>query len=50
MGGHAWINLNPLLRTVFEKNPTGKRPLKRLCLKWDNLVRRDVEALGGGMD
>ncbi|KAE9535061.1 hypothetical protein AGLY_008353 [Aphis glycines] len=27
--GHAWRNKNPLIRTVLEKNPKGKRPIEK---------------------
>lgn len=40
--GHAWRNQNPLLRTVLEKNPTGKRPTGRPRMRWEDVVKNDV--------
>jgi len=33
---------------VLEQNPVGKRPLGRPKLRWEDLVKRDTEYLGGG--
>jgi len=33
---------------VLEQNPVGKRPLGRPKLRWEDLVKRDIEYLGGG--
>lgn len=45
--GDAWRSQNPLLRTVLEKNPTGKRPTGRPTVRWEDGVKNDVEELGG---
>jgi len=34
----------------LEEEATGKRLLGRPHLRWDDLIWRDVEGLGGGMD
>jgi hypothetical protein len=46
--GHAMRSQNSLLRMVLEQNPVGKRPLERPKLRWEDLVKRDIEDLGGG--
>ncbi|KAE9539532.1 hypothetical protein AGLY_004784 [Aphis glycines] len=46
--GHAIRSQNSLLRMVLEQNPVGKRPLGRPKLRWEDLVKRDIEDLGGG--
>jgi hypothetical protein len=33
---------------VLEKNPRGKRTLGRPKRRWKDLVKKDVELLGGG--
>jgi len=48
--GHVWRNQNPLLRTVLEKNPIGKRPIERPRIRCEDIVRNDVEELGGATD
>jgi hypothetical protein len=48
--GHAWKNQNPLFRTVLEKNLTGKRSIGRSRMRWEDVVKNDVEELGGGND
>eukprot|EP00102_Acyrthosiphon_pisum_P014323 XP_008184319.1 PREDICTED: zinc finger protein 664-like [Acyrthosiphon pisum] len=48
--GHAWRSQNPLLHVVLTENPKGKRPLGRPRLRWEDLVKRDVESLNGGPD
>jgi len=48
--GHAWRNQNPLIRTVLEKNPAGRRPIGRPKMIWEDVVKKDVEELGGGKD
>jgi hypothetical protein len=35
---------------VLEKDPAGKRPLRRPCMRWEDLVKKYVSALGGGSD
>jgi len=32
------------------KNLIGKRPLRRICLRWKNQIKLNVEELGGGSD
>lgn len=39
-----------IIRTVLEKNPAGKRPIERPCMRWADLVQKDVEAFGRGSD
>jgi len=46
--GHAWRSQNPLLHAVIEQNPVGKRILGRPRMRWENVVKKDVEQLGGG--
>ncbi|KAL4099054.1 hypothetical protein QTP88_023549 [Uroleucon formosanum] len=48
--GHAWRSQNPLIRMVLDENPNGKRPLGRPRQRWEDGVRDDVKALGGGED
>jgi len=48
--GHAWRSQNPLLHVVLTENPKGKRPLGLPRLRWEDLVKRDVESLNGGPD
>jgi len=35
---------------VLEKDPAGKIPLGRPRMRWEDLVKKDVSALGGGSD
>jgi hypothetical protein len=46
--GHAWRNQNELIRAVLEQNPQGKIPLGRPKTRWEDLVKKDVQSLGGG--
>lgn len=48
--GHTWRNKNPLIYTVLEKNPTGKIPIGRPKMRWEDVVNKDVEELEGGND
>lgn len=48
--GHAWKNQNSLLRIVLEKNPTGKIPIGRPKMRWEDVVKKNVEELGGRSD
>lgn len=50
--GHAWRNQNTFFRTILEKNPTGKRLIRfgRRRTRWEDVVKKDVEELGGGTD
>jgi len=45
--GHAWRSQNLLIRIVLEENHTGKRPLGRPRLRWEDVVRNEVKELGG---
>jgi len=45
-----FINQNSLLRTLLEKNPTGKTPIGRLRTRWEDVMKKYVEELGGGID
>jgi len=45
LAGHTWRNQNTLLCTVLEKNPTRKRPIGRPKMRWEDVVRNDVEEL-----
>lgn len=46
---NALKNRNQLIRTVVDKNPVDKIPLKTPILRWENYMRKDVEALNGGL-
>lgn len=35
---------------LLEETPIRKIPLGRLCMRWDNVVGKDVEALGEELD
>lgn len=48
--GHAWRSQNPLLRMTMEVNPEGKRHLERSRLRLEDVVKRDVKSLNGGLD
>jgi len=48
--GHAWRSQNPLLHVVLTENPKGKRPFGRPRLRWEDVIKKDVEALNGGPD
>jgi hypothetical protein len=45
--GHAWRSQNPLLHAVIEQNPIGKKPLRRTRMWWGNVIKKDVEQMGG---
>jgi len=32
------------------KNPTGKRPIGKSKMRWEDVAKKDVEELGGGSD
>jgi len=34
----------------MDENPVDKRPLGRPRLRWEDIIKRDVEALNGGPD
>lgn len=44
---HAWYSQNTLIHIVLQENTTGKRPLEDSDVV---KVKKDVEALGGGLD
>lgn len=46
--GHAWRDQNPLLRAVIEQNSVGKRSLGRPRMRWEDVMKNDVEQMGGG--
>jgi len=46
--GHAWRSQNDLIKAVMEQNPRGKRLLGRHKTRWEDLVKKDVQSLGGG--
>jgi hypothetical protein len=48
--GYAWKNQNSLLRILLENNVTGKRPIGRPRMRWEDVVKNYVEKLGGGND
>lgn len=48
MGWHVWKSQNPLLWTVLEQNPIGKRRFERSKMRWKDVVMKGIEALGGG--
>jgi hypothetical protein len=48
--GCTWRSQNPHIRIVLEEDLTGKRPLGRLRLRWEDVVKKDMEALSGGID
>lgn len=49
--GHAWRSQNPLIHVLMLKENFRKRPLGRpVHLRWENVVRKDMEALGRGLD
>lgn len=45
--GHAMRSQNSLVRAVLDQNPIGKRPLGRPKMRWEDIVKMDVEELGG---
>lgn len=47
--GHIWGKEGALLRTVLENAPQGKKPLRRVKLKYEDKVK-DVEKVGLGMN
>jgi hypothetical protein len=36
-----------LLKIVLEQNPVRKWPLRRPKLRWEDIVKKDIENLGG---
>lgn len=45
MDRHAWRKQLSIIRTIIENNSTGKRPLGRLRLRWEDCVNKDVERI-----
>jgi len=45
--GHAWRSKNELIKAEMEQNTSGKRPLGRPKTRWEDLVKKDVQSLGG---
>lgn len=41
---------NPKLRAVIEQNPIGKRSLRRPRMRWEDVIKKDVEQIGGGFN
>jgi len=33
---------------VIKQNPVGKRPLGRPRMRWEDVIKKDVEQMGGG--
>jgi len=48
--GHAWRSRNEIIKAVMEQNPYGKRPLGRPKTRWEDLIEKDVESLGEGLN
>jgi hypothetical protein len=48
--GHARRSQNQLLHVVIEQNPVGKRLLGRQRMRWEDIIKKDVEQLGGISD
>jgi len=46
--GHAMRSQNSLIRMILEQNPVEKRPLGLPKSRWEDSVKRDIEALGDG--
>jgi len=43
-------NTWPMLHILLETNPTGKRPLERPRMIWEDLVKKYVKFLGGDLN
>lgn len=48
--GHVMRNQNNIIRMTMDENPIGKRPLGRPRMRWEDMIKKDVEALNGGPD
>lgn len=48
--GWTWRSQNPLIRIVLEDDLNGKISLGRPRLRWENMIKKDVNALGEGLD
>jgi len=44
--GYAIRSQNSLPRMVLKQNPVRKKPLRRPKLRWEDIVKKDVEELG----
>ncbi|VVC33011.1 Ribosomal RNA methyltransferase FtsJ domain,S-adenosyl-L-methionine-dependent methyltransferase [Cinara cedri] len=44
------INSDSASKAVLEQNPRRKRPLGRPKTRWEDVVKKDVQSLGGGMN
>lgn len=47
---HAMQSQNCLIRMIIDENPVDKRSLERPRLKWEDGLRKDVEALNREQD
>ncbi|VVC28115.1 Hypothetical protein CINCED_3A013982 [Cinara cedri] len=45
MGWICYAKTNHLIRMIMDENPVGKRPLGRPRLRWEDVIRKDVETL-----
>ena len=43
--GHAWRKEGSFIKAVIKENPTGKRPLGRPRLRWEDRIKKDVKAV-----
>jgi len=41
---------NSLLSIILEKYPRGKNLLGKPSMRWEDLIRKNISALGGGSD
>ena len=46
--GHVMRNQNNIIMMIMDENPVDKRPLGRPRLRWEDMIKRDVETLNGG--
>jgi len=44
--GHAWHKQGSLIKRVIEKEPLGKRPLRKPKLRWEDCLKKDVKTIG----
>lgn len=47
---NAMMSQNSLLKSVLEQNPVGKKPIGRPKLRLKDIVKGDVEELGGDVN
>jgi len=50
MGWTYWRSQNPLTQIIIKENPTGKIPLGKPRLRWDDIVRNYVKSLWRCLD